>query len=274
MKEYEIETITSRQNPKILSAVRLKDRKYREETGLFAFEGCKLFREALDKKVPLETVFCTDERLKETAEALKNAGSDAALIRVNESVYEKISEEKSPEGVFCIAKALDKIHKIATIYNAEKVTGGMILLERMQDPGNLGTVIRTARAFGLPELILSEDSADLYSKKTVRASMGTLFAQPITRVKDPVCSVKALQSAGYKIYAAALREDALPLPALDKEDKSKLCIVVGNEGNGISDELLAACDGSVIIPMAPGTESLNAAAASAVLLWELMKGCL
>ena len=271
MKEFEMETITSRQNQKVLDAVRLKDRKYREEQGLFAFEGRKLFIEALEKKVPLVTVFCTDERLAETAGALKNAGSDAALIHVSDSVYEKLSEEKSPEGIFCIAKALDKIHKIATIYKADKMTGSRMLLERMQDPGNLGTVIRTARAFGLPELILSDDCADLYSKKTVRASMGTLFAQPITRVKDPVGSVKALQNAGYKVYAAALREDAIALPRLSGEDLQRVCIVIGNEGNGISEELLAVCDGSVIIPMAPGTESLNAAAASTVFLWELYR---
>lgn len=271
MKESKIEIITSRQNPKVLDAVRLKDRKYREESGLFAFEGRKLFTEALEKNLPLTTVFCTEKWIAEAAEALEKAGNDADLIQVSESVYEKISEEKSPEGIFCIAKALDKIHKIATIYNATKISGGRMLLERMQDPGNLGTVIRTARAFGLPELLLSEDCADLYHKKTVRASMGTLFAQQITRVKDPAGSVKALQSAGYKVYAAALREDAVPLRALENEDKEKLCIVIGNEGNGISSELLAACDGSVVIPMVPGTESLNAAAASTVLLWELLK---
>lgn len=268
-----VEIITSRVNQKVLDAVRLKDRAERERTGLFCFEGKKLLEEAVRHGVLLTSVFCTERQLASVQIVLAECSEGAMprLYAVSESVYDKISEEKSPEGIFCVAKALDKRHKIATIYSDDFSEGGKLFLCSIRDPGNVGTIVRTATALGLPELILSRDCADLYSKKTLRASMGTLFHQNLTVVDDPVASVAALRRSGYTVLAAALDKRAARLTELSPETLAKSCFVVGNEGHGLSAEIIDACDGSVLIPMVPGTESLNAAAAATILLWELRK---
>jgi len=263
-----MEIITSRSNPKVQFATSLKDKKTRKETGLFYFEGKKLFAEAVKKEVPLHSVFCTEENLSLCETSLVD--SDCALYLVNDSVYAKLTEEKAPEGIFCLAKAIDKYHNFGTIYIPEKIEGDIfpsrMLLCSLRDPGNLGTVIRSAAAFGCDELILTGDCADIYNAKTVRASMGMLFDRHITVVEDPIAAIKALRAAGQRVLATALHHDSVSL--FDVESVSRVCFVIGNEGHGLSEEVIDACDGSVIIPMMEGTESLNASIAASVLLYE------
>jgi TrmH family RNA methyltransferase len=262
------EQITSRQNPKILEAIALKDKKTRKEQGLFFFEGKKLFEEAVCRNVPLKTVFVTEKAVP-SASLLEKLPADCKVYLVSEGVYGKLSEEKSPEGLFCIAKAIDKYHKFATIYNKpstfEKAENSLLMAVSLRDPGNLGTIIRSAVAFGCDRLILSADCADLYSSKTVRASMGTLFDCPITVTDDPEETVKSLKDAGVAVYASALERDALPLNRLEKT--KCCCFLVGNEGHGLPKELIAACDHTVFIPMTEKAESLNASIAASILLY-------
>ncbi len=262
------EIITSRSNPKIQFAAALGDKKARREHGMFCFEGRKLFLEAIMKKVPLVSVFFTEKNKKLVEDALLD--SEVSLYMVNDSVYGKLTEEKAPEGIFCLAKAIDKYHNFATIYIPIKNEGDKrvprMMLSSLRDPGNLGTIIRAAAAFGCKELILSDDCADIYSAKTVRASMGMLFDRRIHVVSDLIGTVKALQTAGQKVYAAALHKHSLSL--FDLDSPADCCFVIGNEGHGLSDEIIAACDGSVIIPMMEGTESLNASVAASLLLYE------
>lgn len=257
------ERITSRNNQLIKDTAKLSDKKHREASGLFAFEGRKLLEEAIKSGAPLVRVFVTEKALA----SVTLDGVHCPITVVSDEVYEKISFEKSPEGIFCVSKPLDKFHNIYIIYRREDFSSGSVfLLDGIRDPGNLGTVLRTASAFGCETVILSEDCADVYNSKTVRASMGAIFRQKTVRVKDMVGTVAELRASGKKVYSAALDKSSVSLFDI-KADKN-VCFVVGNEGNGIRKEVIKASSGTVIIPMEENTESLNAAAASTILLYE------
>ena len=187
-----------------------------------------------------------------------------------------MSEEKSPEGILCVAKYIDFLHKKVKIYdNVSNECGApdrdksFFIVSQVRDPGNLGTIIRNANALGIDELIISADCADIYNPRTVRAAMGALFRQKITVCCDMYSAVEVLRAWGYHVMAAALSPSSVSITDIDVS--SRTCFLVGNEGHGLDKELISACSGSVIIPMQNGSESLNAAAASAILMWESAK---
>lgn len=259
--------ISSRSNPAVVAAAALKDKKYRERERTFLIEGVKLFSEAVRSGVTLEKIFVTEKHLSYA----KNLAPDADIIEVTDSVIEKISSEKSPEGIICVAKYIDKIHNINKIYNMEEFSGSnrrVLILSSLRDPGNLGTVIRSASAFGVEEIIMSSDCADIYNSKTVRGSMGTLFRQRLTVVPDLSSTVKTMKDGGYKVCAAVLDHKAERLDKM-KIDK-KTAFIIGNEGHGIAPDVIEAAGNTVYIPMAEGVESLNASAAAAVFMWQSM----
>ena len=257
-----LEKITSRNNQFIKDAAKLSDKKYRQQCGLFAFEGRKLLEEAIKSGAPLQNILLTERAF----EAL-SVKPDCKLTVVSDEVYEKISFEKSPEGIFCISKPLDKFHNIYIIYRREDFSNGsFLLLDGIRDPGNLGTILRTASAFGCSTVIMSSDCADVYNSKTIRASMGAVFRQKTVRVSDMISTVKELIDGGKKVYAAALDRSSYSLFDIKVDDNT--CFIVGNEGNGIRADVISAASGTVIIPMEENTESLNAAAASTILLYE------
>ena len=260
--------ITSRSNPLIIETASLKEKKYREKSSLFIFEGVKLFDEAVKRGVEIVRVFATEKM----TEYCKNSAFKGEIITVSNSVYEKLSNEKAPEGIICVAKYIDKSHNMNKIYNKEDFANSdkrVIVLSSLRDPGNVGTVIRTAYAFGIDWLILSGDCADLYNPKTLRGAMGTLFSQKILRVDDLPAAVTLLQSGGRRVYAAALDERAKQLGSFAFAPGD--CAVIGNEGHGLSARMLEACSETVYIPMAGDAESLNASVAAAVLMWEMCR---
>lgn len=269
--------IRSRQNRTVVEVGKLSDRKAREEARLFRFDGVKLFLEALSAGIDLPLVLLVEPAAETILAHAKSICGQEALDRVgriqllSEDVFSKLSEEKSPEGVICVAKYIDKLQKNATIYCSEpkKRDRGeetVLLLESVRDPSNLGAIVRSAAAFGVDRLIVSEDCADIYHPKTIRASMGTLFTQRIDRSDDLLSSVKSLQKVGRRVFAAALTPNAERLDSFSKRPGD--CVVIGNEGHGLSKEVLDACDGALIIPMSGRAESLNAAVAASVFLWE------
>ena len=191
-----------------------------------------------------------------------------------DTLFDRISEENAPEGVICISKTLDKIHKIVTIDKSAPdqnviPAGKTLLLESVRDPGNLGTIIRSASAFGVKNLVLSSDCADLYNPRTIRAAMGTLFSQNVYLAEDLVGVIAALRTRG-RVFAAALCEDAARLGEVSLGEND--AALVGNEGHGLSPEALAACSDTLYIPMQGGVESLNAGVAASVILWEFYRG--
>ncbi|MBO5648914.1 MAG: RNA methyltransferase [Clostridia bacterium] len=273
MIDHTPKSVTSRANPLIVEAAKLQDKKHRTRTARFFFEGVKLFSEARAAGVFLERVIVTEEAYGKYAALFSDA--DFETVIVPDSVYEKITAENSPQGVFCLAKYLDNLNFSNTIYTEGSQFGDIIntgnaerilICDGLRDPGNLGTVIRTANALGFDRLVLSSDCADLYNPKTVRAAMGALFRIRADITPDIPAYIASLTEAGYDVRAAALTEDAVPLNAYRVTPRT--VFVIGNEGHGLSEETVAACRGSVIIPMAEGAESLNAAIAASILMWE------
>lgn len=255
-----MEKITSRQNEKIRQIAFLKKRSERQNSRLFFFEGFHLLEEYLRFGHTPEYIFVTPNA---SAAALKLAGRFSDRVyEVPESVYEKITDERSPQGVLCVSQFLPNIKKALPVK-------GSLLLECLQDTGNVGTVIRTAASLGTAGIALSSDCADLYSPKTVRATMGALFSADICVVDDIPDAVRHLQNSGGRVFAAMLDSNSERLGEFAvKPDDS---FVIGNEGGGVTPETAKACGKSVFIPMSGKTESLNASAAAAIILWEMKK---
>ena len=274
---FDKEVITSRQNTSVIAACKLSEKKHRDSAKSFRIDGVKLFEEAVISKTEIETVFIKESALirvvDRSGEYFDRISKDKIRI-LSDGVFDKITEEKSPEGIICILKHIDKIHKIVKINNRSDLDDGLwnltedkiFAVESVRDPGNLGTIIRTAAAFGVDQLWISSDCADIYNIRTVRAAMGALFRQKIVRVDNLPEALKVLSQNGRTIYAATLGKEAVLLG--DKELKVTDCIVVGNEGHGLSEEIVKVCDHNILIPMAVGAESLNAAVASSVCMWE------
>ena len=271
--QFEPISVTSRQNPMIQRAARLDMKKYRDAEGAFLIHGIKLTREAVLHGAAVELLFVCESAAPRIEEALGDLKlpEDCRVFVVGESAFAKISPEKSPDGVICVAKTLDKFHKKITIEKREsdlarQTEGRLLLLESVRDPGNLGTVLRSAAAFGVDLVVMSVDCADLYHPRTLRAAMGAIFKLPTLRVDDLPSAIGLLQKNGRRVWAAALAREAQRLDNLAMEAKD--CFLIGNEGHGLSEAAIGAADGAVFIPMRAHTESLNAATAASVCLWE------
>ena len=272
MLEHGYEVITSRRNALLVETHKLSDRKHRNRTGLFRFDGVKLTAEALSRGVGLTAVLLRESDAKHVLERVfsmcdKAFSSETRVCLVSDPVFDSLSEESAPEGVIGVARVQEDIHRVWD--GVPDRTERVMLLESVRDPSNLGAIVRSAAAFGVDRLVLSADCADIYNAKTVRASMGTLFSQRIDRVDDLTVAIADLRADGRRVYAAALDERATRLDEL--EARAGDCAVIGNEGHGLSAETLAACTSSVYIPMTDRAESLNAAVAAAVLMWEFCR---
>lgn len=264
------EVITSRQNPSVRLAASLSEKKYRDEYKLFRTDGIKLAQEVFSRGIIPEAVLLRESSVSRVMSLVGDTPECDATV-IADSTFDKISDEKSPEGIICIIKHLDNLRKIATINKcdtfSQEIKGERImLLESIRDPGNIGTVIRSASALGCDRLVLSDDCADVYNPKTVRASMGAILGLKIDRVDSLCRTIELLREQGRSVYAAALDHTAVGLDALSISGSD--CFVVGNEGHGLSKQVLEACNKSVFIPITSGAESLNAAIAAAIILWE------
>ena len=270
------EIITSNQNKYVALARALSERKQRQKNSLFRFDGVKLLCEAAKRGVMLEFLLISEGAYDSVCEKSRKLysfdieGVDCRKVVVSDAIFDKISEENAPEGVIAVAKYDSVRHREISagelsVNDCERV----LLLESVRDPQNVGAILRTAAAFSVDRVIMGKDCADIYGSKTLRASMGAVFALRVDRV-DSVCdAVTALRGLGRHVYAAALDERAQRLGKA--RFSSTDCVVIGNEGHGLSAETINACDSSVYIPMSDGVESLNAAVAASILVWEQSK---
>lgn len=270
---FEWESISSRSNPLVVRLGKLKDKKYRKEEGLFRFDGKKLFCEAVENGVELEYVIVSEGNYEKNSDFVVNKLSETdirpRLVVLSDVAFEKLTEEKAPEGIICVAKYLDKLHVTEYTVKVSEDPLRILMLESVRDAGNLGTIIRCARAFGIDRIIMSADCADLYNSKTIRAAMGALFTQNIVITDSIPSAVCSLKEQGYRVFAAALDERAKKLGSFELEPRD--AILIGNEGHGLSPEAIRACDDTVLIPMEEDSESLNAAIAASICMWELYK---
>ncbi len=271
------EPITSRNNPTVKRAASLKDKKGRESERAFLAEGEKLTYEAIAEGLPIERIFVSRSKAERILACLhKLDGNDiyreTPVLLLDDVVFEKISTENAPQGVITVIKYLDFFSQMDIIYKEDFSSdrcGRSIALCSVRDPGNLGSAIRSAVAFGTEQIILSADCADIYNPKTVRGAMGSLFRVRVTRVADMHAYVKAMQANGRRVFAAELSE--VGVSVTDAELGPLDAVIIGNEGHGVPKELSADCDGSVYIPISEKTESLNASVAAAIFMWEQNK---
>ena len=244
------ERITSRKNP-LLQQVKklLTSKKAREEAGLFVSDGTKLLEEAVKYYPGLETVILSEGIQAKVPDHVRT-------VRVPGDVMESISPMQAPQGALFLCRLPEK--------TAFVPGPGMLLLDGIQDPGNLGTMLRTADALGVPVALL-EGCADPYSHKVVRSSMGAVFRTPVvqTRWEDVKAACGA---AGIPVAVTALSDRASDIRAAEVK---KMAVVIGSEGQGVRKEILEAADAELIIPMTAHCESLNAAVAAAIVMWQM-----
>ena len=274
---FENEIITSRNNQFVKWASSLSEKKNRKESGYFLAEGVKLTKEAFEAGLPVEYCIVSEDKKDAVLAALEDVCNTdkyqkCKLITVSENVFEKISTEKGAQGVICVIKHLDFFRDMDIIYKEEfflKPEEKAIFLFSVRDPSNLGAVIRSSVAFGIDHVILSGDCADIYSPKTVRSAMGSLFRVKVTTVKDVPSFIKAAQENSRGVFAAELTDGAISLSEANLAATD--IVMIGNEGHGIDADISKICDGSVYIPISKKTESLNASVAAAIFMWELSK---
>lgn len=260
--------LTSKGNERLKLIRKLGDKKYRYEERQFIFEGAHLLEEYLRAGFSPEEIFVCDDAAEKYSELISASGCDKVYI-ISRELYKSISEERSPQGILCVCGFLDGRVVFDDDLTGKVPESGALLLEAIRDAGNLGTVIRTAASLGIDNIYISEDCADLYNSKTVRASMGALFFSDIRVVTELCVVAEALKARGSRVFAAVLREDALKLGEFEVLPSDSF--VIGNEGNGISERLIDCCGLSAAIPMSGRTESLNAAAAATIFLWEMTR---
>jgi len=248
-----MENLTSRSNPVCVHLRKLgKSKSYREEHEQFLCDGRKLLEEALSSGFDIEIVL--------TTEPLEYLFPENTYIYLtHDTLIDSISPLQSSQGLLFVCR----IPKAA---ECDFRTGTHILLDNIQDPGNVGTILRTAHAFGIKSVILNEGSADVYNPKTIRASMGAVFKQLFIHKNSD--GIRKLKKDGVRFIGTSSDYSSINIEDVDLSDS---IIIFGNEGQGISDDLLSLCDEVMTIPLAPDCESINVAAAASIVMWETVR---
>lgn len=263
-----METITSVKNERVKAAAKLvASAKARREQGLFVLEGMRLCMDVVRSGLRCAELFVSDEFCSKHAaecEAL-TAVSDEVFL-VNDAVLEKLSDTRTPQGVCAVVR----MPAVADVLGSPAADAKVLLLENVQDPANVGAMARTAEALGLTGLVVA-GGCDVFSPKALRASMGALLRLPVEVLHESDVSayLGRAAAAGFVCYAST--PDASAVPVTEADFSGRALCVVGNEANGVTPDTMDACSQRITIPMAGRAESLNAAAAGAILMWEMMK---
>lgn len=258
------EEITSRANPKIKEAAQLLTPQGRKKTGMFLTEGARLCADAVSSGIVPVTFFCTENAAAKYPKAFGICSRAAEKTYfIHESVAQKLSDTSDTQQMFCVCRKRSENENAAFDPN-----GFYILTENVQNPDNLGAAARSCEALGADGLIAAS-GCDIYSPKALRASMGALLRLRVIRISSAPDMLRKLKADGMKIFSAVVTPDA---ESIVSADKSGGCVcVIGNEGNGVSEEVKALSDHLITIPMKGRAESLNAAAATAITVWEFVK---
>lgn len=261
-----MDIISSKTNDRIKYAVKVRESSsFRKKENVFFTEGARLCYDAALTNVKIKELFVTEKALLKYKDYVRLAESKAERsFVVSEDVAEKLSDTKSNQGVFCLCEMLDK----KTIIGKIKYNGKYIALEDISNPSNFGAVVRTAEAMGLDGVIVS-GGCDIYNPKSQRSAMGSLFRMNIVESDNLPDTLKDLVLNGMEVLAGVPKENAVKITEVDMS--GGVVAVIGNEGNGITEETCAAATKLVTIPMKGRAESLNAAAAASILIWEMMR---
>lgn len=254
--------ITSTANAKVKHLVNLrKKKKLRDDENIFLTEGIRMFREVPVQR--LREVYVSETFFRKEKDVMNQVLNGSGIIPevLSDHVYTYVSDTKTPQGILCLVER----EAYGWRQMLKEPCPFLMVLDNLQDPGNLGTIVRTAEAAGVTGIILSHDSVDIYNPKTIRSTMGSVYRMPFCYVEDIVETVDQLKYAGIAVYAAHL-EGHKPYEA---EDYRKPCaFLIGNEGNGLRDAVAEKADTYIRIPMMGQVESLNAAVAASVLMFE------
>lgn len=257
--------ITSTSNAKVKRLVNLrKKRRARDEEGVFLVEGIRMFREVpvdLLREIYVSETFYKKE--KETVEQVLSGGRIRPEL-VSDTVFSYISDTKTPQGILCVVRQMD--YELEEIIKGENLH--LLVLDNLQDPGNLGTIVRTSEGAGVNGIIMSAGCVDIYNPKTIRSTMGSIYRVPFYYAEDLERAVEEMKRKGIHTYAAHL----LGKKDYDQEDYRTSCaFFIGNEGNGLREEIANAAQTYIKIPMSGQVESLNAAIAASVLMFEVRR---
>jgi len=255
--------VTGLQNPVVKAAAELKQKKYRTQNGLYLAEGLRTAEEAVAYKA-VETLFYVATDDERTMHLLEDAAAqNIKLVCVSENVMKKIADTETPQGIIAVCKMRQP--KLENLLASGKM---LLVLDRVGDPGNIGTMLRTADAAGIGGLVLLKGCADIYAPKTVRSSMGSLFHIPVLSGVSEQEFVSAAKKAGYDLLVTCLDG----ADNLYKADLSgRIAFVMGNEAGGVNESLLEKADKRVYIPMAGRAESLNVAMAAGIVMFEALR---
>lgn len=248
------EHITSLKNPKILTWKALKERKGRRETGCFLVEGRKMVEEALASSFPVEMVLADGERMAEF-----ELPPHVPVTTMPSHVLAAVCDTKTPQGIAAVVR----------MQEPPALGSRLVALDGVQDPGNVGTILRTADAAGFDGVLLSQQCADVFSPKVLRATMGSIFRMAIRVTDDLPGALTALQAQGFSVISSQL--DGTPFYSREPVGE-RFALVIGSEGNGVTDAVKAVATHRVKLPMRGGAESLNAAVAAGIMMYELTRG--
>lgn len=247
-------TSTSNQQMKNLSQL-MKKAKTRKEQGLFVVEGRKMFQEV--PKAWLRQVYASESFVQENESLM----ADCTYEMVSDSVFKAVSDTQTPQGILCLVE--QPSYGLSDLLCGEKTH--LLILESIQDPGNLGTMLRTGEGAGITGVIMNRTTVDLFNPKTIRSTMGSIYRMPYVVTDDLSGTVKELQADGVKVYAAHLKGTM----QYDEPDYTGAsAFLIGNEGNGLTDEMADLADTYIKIPMCGQVESLNAAISATLLMYE------
>lgn len=261
-----MERLTAKSNEKIKAAASIRDSaKLRREQHLFFLEGARLCGDAAENSVRILRSFFTSQALeKYSAQTEKIISCSKENYIITDELAQKLSDTQNSQGIFCVCKEDEK----NTGMNKIRPDGKYILLENVQDPSNLGAVSRVAEALGIDGMFVC-GGCDIYNPKALRASMGSALRLNIVSCPSAVELVKKLNGLGILTLASTPRKDSVVITDVPMD--GGVCCVVGNEGNGITEETMSACTHRVTIPMGGRAESLNASTAAAILIWEMKR---
>lgn len=261
-----MEHISSKENKRIKYIKKLiSSASFRREEGLFAVEGLRLCSDALISGAQIRSAYFSESFADKNTEFIGTASRSAdSCCILTDSIFSAVSDTKTPQGVLFVIKRLDKTIDFDKI----KDNGKVLALENVQDPVNLGTILRSAEALGIAAVVLSGECCDVYSPKVTRGSMGAVFRLPIVITDDLPGFITEFNAYGSS-YAAVLDRDSLTVSDCDFDGT---CLTaVGNEGNGLTDQTISACTHKLFIPMRGRAESLNVSAAASIIIWEMIK---
>ncbi len=258
-----MQIITSKDNELIKKIKKLKEKKFRDEENVYLVEGTKMLKEAIDEKANIHTIVVCEECIKDNTieKELLYEIAKYECIYVTEKVFKSITDVTNPQGVLAV---IEKKNNSNNINFDEDI---IIILDGIQDPGNLGTILRTVDSIGVKQIIVSKDTVDSYNPKVVRSTMGASFRINVIETENLVETIKEIQKNGYEVIATSLETNN----SIYDIDFMKKAIIIGNEANGISKEVQDVSDIKVKIPMLGKTESLNAGVAAGIMMYEYVR---